>query len=237
MSDLEGAITSWRRAMQHDRVASPEALDELESHLREEIDRQMRAGGSAETAFETAVEQIGHANALKYEFAKAGFAELVSAKLKDVIFTLAGIPNYSLASPMNTSNSDIEPRWATYLKGAAFLVPALFLWTLAAVFMVPKLQEICRDAGFPSATETGFWNVAHSAILATLFFREHWLLLSGAICLALALLEWRSTKWPRYRRATVGIMAFVLNSIVLISFFMMFLTALVAAPALFHHAK
>jgi hypothetical protein len=33
-----------------------------------------------------------------------------------------------------------------------------------------------------------------------------------AIVLLLALLEWRSSKWPRYRRATVGIGTFLLNS-------------------------
>ncbi len=57
------------------------------------------------------------------------------------------------------------------------------------------------------------------------------------LTLTVIVLEWRSTKWPRYRRATIGAMAFVLNTIVLLSFFMMFLTALVAAPALFQHPK
>ena len=48
--------------------------------------------------------------------------------------------------------------------------------------------------------------------------------------------EWRFC-WPRYRRVTLGLGTFVVNSIVLLSIFLMILTAVMAAPALLHHAK
>jgi hypothetical protein len=147
---------------------------------------------------------------------------------------LAGIPNHHSAL-MNTSHPNLEPRWATYLKAAAFLLPAAFLWTLAAVFVLPKLQQICADAGLPAPTS--FWNLTLSNFSAMLFFREHAVLISAAILLVLVLLEWRSSQWPRYRRAVVGIGAFVFNSVVLISIFLMILAAMVAIPALFPHAK
>jgi len=57
------------------------------------------------------------------------------------------------------------------------------------------------------------------------------------VALGLTLLEWRSASWQRYRRATIGIGAFLLNLTVLVSIFVMILTALVAAPALMQHAK
>ena len=38
MFDLDHAIRQWRRQMANDGVRRPEALDELESHLREEIE-------------------------------------------------------------------------------------------------------------------------------------------------------------------------------------------------------
>jgi hypothetical protein len=47
----------------------------------------------------------------------------------------------------------------------------------------------------------------------------------GGIILALSLLEWRSLRWPRYRRATIGLGTFLLNSIILISIFTMVVVA------------
>jgi hypothetical protein len=52
------------------------------------------------------------------------------------------------------------------------------------------------------------------------------------VVLVLAGLEWRSTAWPRYRRATIGVGTFLLNSVVLIAIFLMVVSALIAAPAL-----
>ena len=53
-------------------VKAPVPLDELESHLREDIERQMKSGLSEQQAFAMAVQQIGEANALKTEFKKNG---------------------------------------------------------------------------------------------------------------------------------------------------------------------
>jgi multisubunit Na+/H+ antiporter MnhB subunit len=68
-------------------------------------------------------------------------------------------------------------------------------------------------------------------------FQEYGIFTAGAIILMLILLEWRSGKWPRYRRAAVGIVALLLNSVVLISIFLMVVTATVAASVLFHPSK
>jgi hypothetical protein len=231
MFDLNRAVAEWRRQMAEVGIVAPEVLEELESHLRESMEQQVRAGHNPQQAFDAATQQIGQANVLHQEFAKVGGRSL--EQWKNAALTLAGIPSYSMTTSMNTS-SNLEPRWATYLRGAGFLVPALFLWALAAVFMVPKLQQICRDAGLPQSVDATFFNAMHSAIGITLLFREHGVLIVSASLLALILLECRSSKWPRYRRATIGVIAFLLNTIILFSFFMMFLTALLVAPALFH---
>ena len=99
--------------------------------------------------------------------------------------------------------------------------------------MVPKLQQICRDASLPTATAGTFWNLTYSSIQAMLYLANHGLLIAGAVAGLLILLEWRSQAWPRYRRATVGFGAFVVNSIILIAFFMMFLAAIMAAFKVF----
>ncbi|HEX3800006.1 MAG TPA: permease prefix domain 1-containing protein [Verrucomicrobiae bacterium] len=49
-------------------VRPAEVLDELESHLREDIERKMKSGLSEQPAFDSAIQQIGNAAALKPEF-------------------------------------------------------------------------------------------------------------------------------------------------------------------------
>jgi hypothetical protein len=72
MFNLEQSITKWRQEMLANGIASPVPLEELESHLREDIERQIEAGTSEETAFETTVARIGRGEQLKTEFARAG---------------------------------------------------------------------------------------------------------------------------------------------------------------------
>jgi hypothetical protein len=55
-------------------IKNSAVLDELESHLREEVEQQMRAGTSVERAFEVAVKKIGASSALKNEFRKSTVA-------------------------------------------------------------------------------------------------------------------------------------------------------------------
>lgn len=238
MFDVDNAVAEWRHQLIADGIKAPEVLDELESHLREEVDQRMRSGLSEQKAFASAVEQIGQANLLKREFAKAGGWHEAQERVKGVLFTLAGVPNPNFVTTMNTPHANLEPGWATYLKGTAFVVPAIFLWMVSAVFLVPKLKEICRDVGLPGPTT--IWDLTHFNFWAINFFGDYGLLIAGALVVMLFLLEWRSAKWPRFRRASIGIGIFLLNLVVLLSIFMMVVTAMVAAPALRNapiHAK
>jgi hypothetical protein len=70
MFDLEKEISEWRGQMSRARL-SPAAIDELEAHLRDDIQQQIRSGVEIETAFDTAVRRVGQAGALRAEFAKA----------------------------------------------------------------------------------------------------------------------------------------------------------------------
>jgi Clp amino terminal domain, pathogenicity island component len=70
MFDLEKSIHEWRQRMLGAGVKSEAILFELESHLRDDIEQQMRTGLSSQQAFEIAVERIGGAHQLKGEFAK-----------------------------------------------------------------------------------------------------------------------------------------------------------------------
>jgi hypothetical protein len=70
MFDLEKAVADWRREMQSAGIKSPAPLDELELHLREEIERQMKSGLTEVRAFVFATQQMGEAGLLKNEFRK-----------------------------------------------------------------------------------------------------------------------------------------------------------------------
>jgi len=72
MFELEKAIADWRQQMLAAGIKTPVPLDELENHLREDVEQLKHEGLSEPQAFETAVLQIGQACALKSEFAKAG---------------------------------------------------------------------------------------------------------------------------------------------------------------------
>jgi hypothetical protein len=71
MFNLNQAVAAWRRQMAAAGITSAEALDELESHLRDDVEELVRAGADGEKAFDSAVRRIGPASALRKEFAKS----------------------------------------------------------------------------------------------------------------------------------------------------------------------
>src|SRR5215472_9639615 len=72
MFNLEQAIAAWRRQMIAAGIKTPVPLEELESHLREEIEQQIKLGMDEQTAFKRTASQIGQPKTLKKEFAKSG---------------------------------------------------------------------------------------------------------------------------------------------------------------------
>jgi hypothetical protein len=70
MFNLEDAIAEWRRGMLAGGVKSPVPLDELESHLREDINQKMRSGLNEAQALAAAVQEIGRPDMLRNEFTK-----------------------------------------------------------------------------------------------------------------------------------------------------------------------
>lgn len=238
MFDLEQAIAEWRRQMQSGGLKDAEQLDELESHLREDVGRQTRAGQDAAQAFEMAMGEIGRAGELKDEFARAEGSLL--EHWKRMVFILAGIPNPQLEMNMNQYGPTIEPRWATYLKSATFVFPAVLLWFFSVIFLLPKANEICQRAGmqvfhYPEAPsgfkilfETGQW---------VIFLTEHWLPVCAVIAVIFAVLEWRSRRWPQFRRAALGTGVFALNALLLLSITSMVVSILIAANAMMQHAR
>jgi len=82
MFDLDEAISEWRRRMLAAGIKTPVPLDELESHLRDDIEQRRESGLSEEEGFERAIEEIGQAPALHKEFAKQRARDRLEGRLK-----------------------------------------------------------------------------------------------------------------------------------------------------------
>ena len=70
MFNLEQSIADWRRQMLAAGIKTPVPLEELEIHLREEIERQLKVGMNGSEALHSSIGKIGPAGALKLEFKK-----------------------------------------------------------------------------------------------------------------------------------------------------------------------
>ena len=70
-------------------IKSPVPMEELESHLREEVERQMRSGVEAQPAFEAAIQKIGRTDVLKSEFLKVHL--LAAKKMRIKVITGGGL--------------------------------------------------------------------------------------------------------------------------------------------------
>ena len=92
MFDLAQAITDWRNQMLAAGLQTPVPLEELEIHLREEIERQMKAGLNEQDAFTSAVQKLGSAHTVQNEFMKVDkIHSALKWKLMEIGLTLATI--------------------------------------------------------------------------------------------------------------------------------------------------
>ena len=93
MFNLEQAIFEWRRQMLAAGIKTPVPLEELESHLREDVEQQMKSGINAQRAFGIAMGKIGQAPELKMEFKKASAPMEMQKviKLAGVIFVAGAL--------------------------------------------------------------------------------------------------------------------------------------------------
>ncbi len=90
MFDLEASIAQWRRELQAAGLLQFATLYELETHLRDEIDRQLQMGSDIQRAFDLAVAEIGDPNALNHEFAKLD--QSCEAKKRKILAIFSFLP-------------------------------------------------------------------------------------------------------------------------------------------------
>jgi hypothetical protein len=70
MFDLEQELARWRRSLAARLPHNREALDELESHLRDAVQQQMAAGAEPAAAWTAALTRLGSRDAIAAEYGK-----------------------------------------------------------------------------------------------------------------------------------------------------------------------
>jgi hypothetical protein len=175
MFNLEQAIADWRQQMLTAGIKTPVPLEELECHLREEIERQMKAGFSEQQAFENSASQLGQATPLKTEFRKirvenwnpplawvAWILFAVSLLLPSIGgcrgWQCAGIAAWAIFSSDFWQGNWEAPLW--------LLVDLANLLMLASPFLLPRYSKSTRSAGWLRlATFAAFASVWYLCLL------------------------------------------------------------------------
>jgi hypothetical protein len=136
MFNLEQAIADWRQQMLAAGIESPVPLEELENHLRAEIEQHLKSGLPGQRAFEISVPHLGPPELLKNEFKKS-------------------------EGPFMRSTTKISAGIAGLCAGAALQIPGslqlrdelvmangrLGLWLLGWLLIVWSLQQVIRPIG------------------------------------------------------------------------------------------
>lgn len=118
MFSLETAIAEWRKQMLAAGIKTPVPLDELENHLREDIEQQMHAGADEARAFEIAVQHIGQPAPLKKEFMKTvHFKWLLLQKIKCFLgIRTASLPEVDTFAPAALQALQLAPEEARHFN-------------------------------------------------------------------------------------------------------------------------
>jgi hypothetical protein len=87
MFNLDEAISHWRREMAGAGIPGSRLLDELESHLRDDIDALVSAGMPEAQAFRLAVSRLGEADSVSAEFRKLSNTSSMPVKIGARLWT------------------------------------------------------------------------------------------------------------------------------------------------------
>jgi hypothetical protein len=102
MFDLNKAINSWRMNLSEKQTCAKSDIDEMETHLREEIESLTASKLSEQEAFLVATHRLGDPDTLADEFAKVNTSILWRRRL---FWMVAGILSYIAAAYITRSAS------------------------------------------------------------------------------------------------------------------------------------
>lgn len=78
--NIENSIRNWKKKLRKNRTLEDGYIEELEQHLRDEIERNVNTGMSEEEAFKNAVRNVGEVEAIDDEYFKTSTTNRVSGR-------------------------------------------------------------------------------------------------------------------------------------------------------------
>ena len=159
MFDLNKAISSWRMGLSERQTCEKSDIDELETHLREEIDSLTASKLSQQEAFLVAAHRLGDPDSLAAEFAKVNTSILWR---KRFFWAGAGFLSYIIAAYIAGCASAgfvLLARYAGvmgYSLGVVDIVSRI-LFFLVVIFVLYEIARrkkrqgelFCKGAGNP----------------------------------------------------------------------------------------
>jgi hypothetical protein len=147
--DLERQIQSWRQTISAELAGpgpgaaapSPEVLDELESHLRDDVEQLVRAGRPPAQAWQAAVARLGEPPALAAEFRKSARPAWLPARAATIVLAACAL----LAAALLASRV-VAGRTGVLLAGHQFTVVVGYL-AAVAVGMTAVAAAAARSLG------------------------------------------------------------------------------------------
>jgi hypothetical protein len=160
MFNLEQSIAEWRKQMLVAGIQTPVPLEELEMHLREEIERQMKSGWNEQRAFEIAAGKIGQGNMLKTEFKKVGGLDKVQRRKVAGYFHSMILGFYTLAVAYAMSKYNLSTNeWLSGLAAQTTLLGlAYFAWHLVPRwFLLITSRRVQSAVGLVGGISGAIW--------------------------------------------------------------------------------
>jgi hypothetical protein len=180
MFDLKTHLEDWRRTISAHLGDRPDVLDELEAHLREDVERRVRAGMPAEQAWEQARAQLGEPQVLAAEFAKVRGRAWLPARIAvtAMIGIALSVAAWALAS---VSRGRIQTLLAVHVMAVVVAYTTVFavgaLSVCALLARAANRWDVTRARAFRSAVltlaATAGSLTALAIVLGALWARDH----------------------------------------------------------------
>jgi hypothetical protein len=192
MHDLEKWIAEWRKAAA--TTVSVEALDELETHLRENTEQRIRSGMNPPDAFQRALAELGNLTRIASEFRKLDEPLWLPVKLAvgmtALLALIAAISAIAHFAKWSSSVNAVDPsRSSPVLAAHIFTVTLGYTLTLLIGGMgICFVSQRCLEDFSTSRL--------HSIARVSLVLASIALLLTALGCLLGAI--WAKIEWGRY---------------------------------------
>jgi hypothetical protein len=112
--------------------------------------------------------------------------------------------------------------WASYLKTGLLLLPSVVFFSVAVIFIFPKIKQMCADTNY---------DARYLFRPVDLVAENSWLILLGGTLFLVGLERWAPI-WRRYRANFLAAMIFLVHSAVLLGLVTSLVVVGTVGPAL-----